>query len=54
MGVLESVYGELDVTVASSKPGFLKQIPEVAMAQYETARNGGCVWGFDIRPFRPS
>ena len=28
MGVLESVYGELDVTVASSKPGFLKQIPE--------------------------
>ena len=27
VGVLESVYGELDATAVSSKPGFLKQIP---------------------------
>jgi len=29
VGVLESVYGELDVTATSSKPGFLKQIPKI-------------------------
>ena len=29
VSVLESVYGELDVTAASSKPGFLKQIPMI-------------------------
>jgi len=29
VGVLESVYGEMDVTAAPSKPGFLKQIPKI-------------------------
>ncbi len=29
VGVLESVYGELDVTAASPKPDFLKQIPKI-------------------------
>src|SRR3989442_13153435 len=29
VGVLESVYGELDVAAASSKPGFLKQMPKI-------------------------
>ncbi len=29
VGLLESVYGELDVTAASSEPDFLKQIPRI-------------------------
>ena len=29
VGVLESVYGELEVTAVSSAPDFLKQIPKI-------------------------
>ena len=29
LGVLESVYGELEATTVPSKPGFLKQIPKI-------------------------